>query len=282
MPPSIIQEIQQPFFEPKQFHQERLNLQVLRLVLPIPNKETVHGDPEKETERSGNGWSSLFSLSTPKDGFTDLIGKPTYISKETQPPLTSIFKKTKSGTKNNLDLCTETLGCENGTVYTTDDYKRDGFLCERVVFVARAELEERRRENKEMVERRIKRVKTGTEFPPALKTRTGETCVNIVRKKENGRIVMYVVNQESMVKAERKDGRLRLTMSSSSKEKMNEAHEEKKGRNEEEEEEGNYLGVVGKAMNGKEEMERMRILMAGRCKEEGRRENWESFWVATS
>ncbi|KAJ3688021.1 hypothetical protein LUZ61_017185 [Rhynchospora tenuis] len=271
------------YIQTTQFHQERLNLQVLRWVLPVSKREEVSDSTlEKETETNGAGWNSLYSFSSTKERITpELNGSPA-------PPLTPISKKTKSGTKNNLDMYTETLGCETGTVYTADDYKRDSLASDRVGFLTQEEAEERMRERKEMVERRIKRVKTGTEFPPVLTTRTGENCMNIVRERGNGRMIMYALKKQSMVTAERRDGRLMLHLRSSSSEEMKEIQEEieRTTTEEEEGEEGGFLGIVGNEMNGNEdgeyEMEGRKYVFVGRCKEEEKRDNWETFRVASA
>lgn len=259
-----------------QFHHERFDRQVLRWVLPVSSREEVSGGLERETESNGAGWSSFYSLSPHKESTHDL-------NSSSVPPLNSSFKKPKYGTKNNLDMCTETLGCETGAVYTTEDSKRDDLLSNRVGFLTEEEAEERRRERKGMVERRIKRVKTGTEFPPVLTTRAGDSCVSIVRKRGNGRMTMYAVRQQSMVRAERRDGRLTLRLLSSSSE---EDKERSTGEEEEGEEEGDYLGVVGKEMNGHEnggdEMEGRKYALVGRCKEGEKRENWEPFRLASA
>ncbi|KAJ4779450.1 Protein fantastic four 3 [Rhynchospora pubera] len=270
------------YIQTTQFHQERLNLQVLRWVLPVSKREEVSDTLERKTESNGAGWNSLYSISNTKERITpELNGS-------SAPPLTPISKKTKYGTKNNLDMYTETLGCETGTMYTVDDYKRDGLASDRVGFLTQEEAEERRRERKEMVERRIKRVKTSTEFPPVLTTRTGEKCMNIVRERGNGRMIMYAQKKQSMVTAERRDGRLLLHLSSSSSEEMKEIQEEieRDTREEDERKEGGYLGVVGNEMNGNDngddEMEGRKYVFVGRCKEEEKRDNWETFMVASA
>ncbi|KAJ4804840.1 Protein FANTASTIC FOUR 3 [Rhynchospora pubera] len=269
------------YIQTTQFHQERLNLQVLRWVLPVSKREEVSDTLERKTESNGAGWNSLYSISNTKERITpELNGS-------SAPPLTPISKKTKYGTKNNLDMYTETLGCETGTMYTVDDYKRDGLASDRVGFLTQEEAEKRRRERKEMVERRIKRVKTSTEFPPVLTTRTGEKCMNIVRERGNGRMIMYALKKQSMVTAERRDGRLLLHLSSSSSEEMKEIQEEieRDTRGEDERKEGGYLGVVGNEMNGNDngddEIEG-KYVFVGRCKEEEKRDNWETFMVASA
>lgn len=269
------------YIQTTQFQQETLNLQVLRWVLPIAKREEVNDSLERETESKSANWSSLCSLSSTKESTTDFTASSV-------PPPTPISKKSKFGTKNSLDMCTETLGCENGTMYTTDDYKRDGLLSDRIGFLTQEEAEERRRERKEMVERRIKRVKTGTEFPPALTTRTRENFTSIVREREDGRMVMYALKQHPTVTAERLDGRLKLHLLSSNKGEVQESREETGGTTGEEDEgeEVDYLGVVGKEMNGNEngcdELEGMKYVFVGRCKEEGKRDDWMPLRVASA
>lgn len=287
------------YIQTTQFQQERLNLdQVLKWVLPISIREEVSNTDSVErasTESNGAEWSSLYSLSsTTKESVSDFRDS----SPMPPPPAPDpIFKKSKSGTKNSLDMCTETLGCENGTMYTTDDYKRDSILSDRIGFLTEEEAEKRRRERKRMVERRIKRViKTGTEFPPVLTTRTRENFLNIVRERENGRMVMYALRQQSTVTAERRDGRLKLHLLSNSCSSSSNDHEMKEIQDENEKErttgeemegeEGDYLGVVGKEMNGNENggdgMEGRKYLFVGRCKEEEKRDDWKPLMVASA
>jgi Fantastic Four meristem regulator len=267
------------YIQTTQFQQERLNL--LSWVLPISIREEVNDSVERETESNGAKWSTLYSLSSTKESAPDFKANSV-------PSYDPIFKKSNSGTKNSLDMCTETLGCETGTMYTTEDYKKDSLLSERIGFLTKEEAEERRRERKAMVQRRIKRVKTSTEFPPVLTTRTRENCLNIVRERENGRMVMYAVRQQSTVKAERRDGRLKLHLLSSSSDEMKEIQDENERTTGEEAEgeEEDYLGVVGKEINGNEnggnEMEGRKYMFVGRCKEEEMRDDWKPLMVASA
>jgi Fantastic Four meristem regulator len=269
------------YIQTTQFHQERLNHQVLSWVLPISIREEANDSVERETECNGAKWSTLYSLCSTKESVPDFKANSV-------PSLAPILKISKSGSKNSLDMCTERLGCENGTMYTTDDYKRDSLLSERIGFLAEEEAEKRRRERKAMLERRIRRVKTGTKLPPVLTTRTRENCLNIVRERENGRMVMYAVRQQSTITAERRDGRLKLRLLSSSSDEMKEIQDENERTTVEEVEgeEGDYLGVVGKEMNGNEnggdEMEGRKYVFVGRCKEEEMRDDWKPLMVASA
>ncbi|KAI0519932.1 hypothetical protein KFK09_007395 [Dendrobium nobile] len=104
------------------------------------------------------------------------------------PPLPAIYAKQTLSTNSNLDMCTETLGCETGAMCSGYELEIGSL--------------KKRKKKKKMNP-------TPSEFPPPLTTLSGEGRLRLGRKREKGRLLL-IPFKPFAVESERSGGRLRL------------------------------------------------------------------------
>ncbi|KAJ6845787.1 protein FANTASTIC FOUR 3 [Iris pallida] len=238
-----------PCLEPEQDHPVKLKLHQAR---PLLDSLVNRCDKDHEEVVAPSQWSVLFSLpSQPRTILEAIDASQSTVrtAPPPPPPLTSAFVKRQLLKMQNLELCTEILGSENGVLYPVDDEPRPEELWVRS-------------------RRRRRRREAASEFPPPLTILGGEDRLRLSTKRENGRLLL-VPFVPSLLEVERSEGclRLRLLPSKSSSPPLLHPKEEASD-NEGSGEDGEYLGVVG--------MERKSLVFGsngeyrriGRCKEE--------------
>ncbi|KAH0465530.1 hypothetical protein IEQ34_005633 [Dendrobium chrysotoxum] len=178
-------------------------------------------------------------------------------------PLPSIYAKQTLSTNSNLDMCTETLGCETGAMCS-------GY-----------ELEIGSLKKRKKKKNPTPRSATPPEFPPPLTTLSGEGRLRLGRKREKGRLLL-IPFKPFAVESERSGGRLllRILPAKEMEGGGGEEGKEKLGGEDEDEDGFDDMGCFGNGGGGK-------YRRSGRCnKGEGGRPaaifNCDSFLVASS
>ncbi|KAL5982544.1 hypothetical protein ACLOJK_016617 [Asimina triloba] len=219
-------------------------------------------------------------------------------------------------TKMSLELCTENLGCETGTVLTNTDFSSHASSSSNPNSPKPSMPQERAKLRRSLTNRK----ENPGPFPPPLTSISGQSSIHMKPHREGGRLILKAVTVPSAhacLQAERSDGRLRLRLVSRNPpteatvdgdEKVGEedegkmsdnistpTHAETKG-GEEQGGSGSGSGssssrpvCLGERRNEKDERGEIGIgkyQRPGRCKEGGHRNkgllNWEPFWVASS
>ncbi|KAM0883037.1 hypothetical protein ACQ4PT_031895 [Festuca glaucescens] len=133
-------------------------------------------------------WGSLFTVQKPAKSPNMSVAAPPSSAK----------KKPAYGVKRNLEMCTEALGCETGSIDTTAYAANEGAARKRH---AREEAEERK---VEPMQRKVRAL------PPPLTTLAASASrMRMVHERRSGRLEVYAV-RASGVEAERSGGCLRL------------------------------------------------------------------------
>ncbi|KAE8681590.1 Mitochondrial Rho GTPase [Hibiscus syriacus] len=235
------------------------------------NNKNIGNDCKAIANRNADmgGWSSLRSLSDAK--------APTEDDKVYVHPL---VKRSRLSGKS-LEMCTEQLGSETGS--EVSDCSDDISLETRIVACGIIPSKPRECSSK-------RKMSHGSSFPPPLTSISGSNGVRVKSHRENGRLVLEAVSFppcHSYFRAERTDGRLRLSLKDPvlDDEEQNDGEEveiqveEDEFYGETENKEGNKGNVGGETETGK-------LPMPSNCKESGRGHkggllNWKSFLVAT-
>ncbi|XP_020570818.1 protein FANTASTIC FOUR 3-like [Phalaenopsis equestris] len=171
---------------------------------------------------------------------------------DASPPLPLTHSKQWLTTNSNLDMCTETLGCETGA------------MCS-VLELEMASVKKKKKKNEKNLSPKSA---LPPEFPPPLTTLRGKGRLRLGRKREEGRLLL-IPFKTFAVESERSGGRLLLRILPA-----------KEGREGEEEDEVEEKGVFSNGGGGK-------YGISGRCKE-GKKMgaaaifNCDSVWVASS
>lgn len=207
----------QSFFDPLQANSEAIKL------LPACDSS----DYPDSVFNGSHGCNSLNFLSNP--------------SKESIFPPPAISTKQILVKSFNLDMCTETLGCETGAMCSSYDQFE----------IASA----KKKKKMEVTKQR------SAPPPPPLTTLSGERRLSLRRKQGGGRLMLFPF-KPSVIEAERSGGCLKLRFFR--REGMNKTERGREVKEEEEEEEEDGVEESGSFENGGGEKHKQ----VGRCKEE--------------
>ncbi|KAJ4969003.1 hypothetical protein NE237_015704 [Protea cynaroides] len=144
------------------------------------------------------GWSFIQAL-----GNTSLAPKPAAAEEKEKLYIHPLTRSSSTLSKRSLDMCTEDLGSETGSVISEEEIIINSSDCDR-----------RRERPKSSLQQPTK--VNSREFPPPLTTVSGDSQVQVRTYRERGRLVMTAVRvpcSHSYFQAERGDGRLRLHLS---------------------------------------------------------------------
>ncbi|KAH0465215.1 hypothetical protein IEQ34_005318 [Dendrobium chrysotoxum] len=197
--------------------------------------------------KGSHGWNSLNFLCSP--------------AKESAFPPPAICTKQRLVKSFNLDMCTETLGCETGAMCSSYDQ-----------FEIASAKKKKKKENPPPLS--TNEVTKQRSAPPPLTTLSGERRLSLGRKQGGGRLMLFPF-KPSVLEAERSGGRLQLRFFR--REGMNKTE----GGREVEEEEEDEAKESGCFVYGCGEKHKQ----AGRCKEEDEgifNRDSDARWVASS
>ncbi|KAL5995934.1 hypothetical protein ACLOJK_026007 [Asimina triloba] len=198
--------------------------------------------------------------------------------------------------KRSLELCTENLGCETGTLDVFDES-----------IPSSPSLTNSR--SKPQLKKLEKTQPKKNDFPPPLTTMAGQDRIRLRPQREDGRLVLKAVAippPRTFFQSTRSDGRLRLQLLGNAEAPVKEAEQEERAEGEQveclegkaqesvlEEEQENeestnrtnpdgFHGNEGKSKESGMEVENFQ--RPSRCKEGGTEDlmSWEPFWVAIS
>ncbi|XP_054799954.1 protein FANTASTIC FOUR 2 [Prosopis cineraria] len=234
---------------------------------------------DKNPNADTGGWTFLQSLCNKTDKSE---AEKTYIH-----PL--VKRSSSSLSAKSLEMCTESLGCETGSngSESSDDIALFSSESNTSSFATPES-------DGNWVSKRSNR--SITEFPPPLSSMSKKGGVQVRTRREDGRLILEAVavpSHPSCFKAERRDGRLRLQLLSTSNHSLHgdhepaETEEEQKGGGAEEEDDGDEAEEYweGNDENEEDETGMRKIPRPSRCSEKGNMSNqmldWEPFWVAT-
>ncbi|EEF45363.1 conserved hypothetical protein [Ricinus communis] len=227
-------------------------------------RERRHHDEDKQTSSSSfqkpdmGGWSFLQAL--PNTSKESMEKENVYVH-----PL--IKRNSSMLSEKSLELCTENLGSESGTIDIIDNSIFSSSLSS---LLSESETgNSPTREQQQLQARQLlgaKKANCIRSFPPPLTTISGSESLQVRPHREDGRLIIKaakVPSRHSHFQADRSEGRLRLRFVEDSASNFD-------------------LDEENKATRKEDQFQRPR-----RCKEGGELENkgllnWELFWVATS